>query len=190
VCIVPQGVKKTSGIAANLLWDTVNYVLGTVSAAKSKTLQSSPAKLDKEHERAQQAHAAFIQRIRETFPDPTVDAGIQAVLNFLETGDFQTVYQHHLWQEVSESTGVISFQLQGDTELVCERPTVRNAVTRQQADGTLAERCMVTGELDVIERLHPVIKGVWGRRVQVPISFPITWTPSIRMARSSVSMHR
>ena len=26
--LVPQGVKKTSGVAANLLWDTVEYVLG------------------------------------------------------------------------------------------------------------------------------------------------------------------
>ena len=25
---VPQGVKKTSGVAANLLWDTLEYVLG------------------------------------------------------------------------------------------------------------------------------------------------------------------
>lgn len=31
---VPQGVKKTSGVAANLLWDNAEYVLGIPDANK------------------------------------------------------------------------------------------------------------------------------------------------------------
>ena len=32
--LVPQAVKKTSGIAANLLWDNLEYVLGIVLKSK------------------------------------------------------------------------------------------------------------------------------------------------------------
>jgi CRISPR-associated protein Csd1 len=32
--LVPQGVKKTSGVAANLLWDTAEYVLGIDTKGK------------------------------------------------------------------------------------------------------------------------------------------------------------
>ena len=31
---VPQGVKKTSGVAANLLWDSMEYVLGVDTRGK------------------------------------------------------------------------------------------------------------------------------------------------------------
>ena len=48
--IVPQGVKKTSGVAANLLWDNAEYVLGLVITGKP--------------ERVIQQHEAFIKRIK------------------------------------------------------------------------------------------------------------------------------
>jgi CRISPR-associated protein Csd1 len=34
--LVPQGVKKTSGVAANLLWDSAAYVIGLDKARKGK----------------------------------------------------------------------------------------------------------------------------------------------------------
>lgn len=161
VFIVPQGEKKTSGILANLLWDSIDYVLGVVSAAKAETL--NVVKLDKEKNRAREKHAAFIYRIKDTFPEPETDAGIQAVLTFLEQGDFQSLYAHPLWEEVNKSTANLSFRLQNDTELVCQREAVRRAITEQPADGKgHRQRCLVSGEADAIARLHPPIKGVWG----------------------------
>jgi hypothetical protein len=38
---VPQGVKKTSGVAANLLWDAAEYVLGIDTRGKPRGLLSS-----------------------------------------------------------------------------------------------------------------------------------------------------
>ncbi|WP_449425140.1 type I-C CRISPR-associated protein Cas8c/Csd1, partial [Rhodanobacter lindaniclasticus] len=32
--LVPQGIKKTSGVAANLLWDNAEYVLGVPDGKK------------------------------------------------------------------------------------------------------------------------------------------------------------
>ena len=46
---VPMGVKKTSGVAANLLWDTLEYVLGVDTKGKP--------------ERVAEQHAAFRARI-------------------------------------------------------------------------------------------------------------------------------
>src|SRR5882724_2662453 len=37
--LVPQAVKKTSGVAANLLWDTAEYALGASAKAKPERLQ-------------------------------------------------------------------------------------------------------------------------------------------------------
>ena len=46
---VPKGVKRSSGVAANLLWDTAEYALGIDTKGKP--------------ERAAEQHAAFRQRI-------------------------------------------------------------------------------------------------------------------------------
>ncbi len=43
--VVPQGVKRTSGVAANLLWDGLGYVLGVVSEARAAKLDA--ARLEK-----------------------------------------------------------------------------------------------------------------------------------------------
>jgi CRISPR-associated protein Csd1 len=51
--LVPQGVKKTSGVAANLLWDSAEYVLGVDTRGKP--------------ERVAEQHAAFVQRFAESF---------------------------------------------------------------------------------------------------------------------------
>lgn len=161
VFTVPQGEKKTSGVLANLLWDSIDYVLGVVSGAKAEKLDA--AKLDKENKRAREKHAAFIQRIKDTFPEAGVDQGIKSVLSFLEKEDFQPLYVHPLWGEINKSVGNLSFRLQNDTELVCQREAVRNAATERPInDKDQRYRCLINGEVGTIARLHPPIKGVWG----------------------------
>ena len=41
--LVPQGVKKTSGVAANLLWDNAEYVLGIDTKGKSERVKEQQA---------------------------------------------------------------------------------------------------------------------------------------------------
>jgi len=56
---------------------------------------------------------------------------------------------------------VMTFRLNGDFELVCQRLSIRGVL-----DGThsVAEEitCSISGEKDSFERLHTSIKGVWG----------------------------
>ena len=67
--LVPQGVKKTSGVAANLLWDNAAYVLGVDTKGKPK--------------RVEEQRQAFIAKIESLSTAARNDIGVQAVLNFL-----------------------------------------------------------------------------------------------------------
>lgn len=150
---VPQGVKKTSGVAANLLWDTLEYVLGVDTKGKP--------------ERVAEQHAAFVQRIALLPAAAQADAGIQAVRRFLEREDKaqQLVQLQSLpaWAELLETNPVLSFRLHGDLDLVCQRRAVVQAALNVPADADERQAmCLVTGEFAPVERLHTAIKGVWG----------------------------
>ena len=154
--IVPKAVKKTSGIAANLLWDVPAYVFGIPKPDAKK----DEAALKK---RAIEQHQDFIKNLKEAFPNTEFDPAIRAVLSFLEKNDFGPVYSHLLWKEISESGSLLSFQLEGDTCLVCERPTVTGAIKNKTTDESGCKSiCLVTGQEDVPAILHTAIKGVWG----------------------------
>ena len=146
--LVPQTVKRSSGVAANLLWDNPGYVFGVDAKGKP--------------ERAREQHSAFIAAICERFLLPT-DVAIQSVLAFLERGDFERVFADPLWPEILESGANLTFRLEGDAYPVCERETVVASLSSGGAGNTAASGlCLVSGEADELERLHPSIKGVWG----------------------------
>lgn len=145
--LVPQTVKRSSGVAANLLWDHPGYVFGVDDKGKP--------------ERVREQHLAFLDAIRSRFATSD-DAGIQAVLSFLEHGNFEAVFLHPLWSEIQETGANLTFRLEGDSEPVCERPAVATALSMSDADSEKTSLCLVSGEEDVIERLHPSVKGVWG----------------------------
>ena len=146
---VPQGVKKTSGVAANLLWDNLEYVLGVDTKGKP--------------ERVVDQHAQFVTRIKALPASVQEDAGIQAVLAFLENLDVAQLQAQPAWAQALESNAVMSFRLHGDVDLVCQRPAVVNAALNvaADADDRLA-MCLVTGNDAPVQRLHTSIKGVWG----------------------------
>lgn len=145
--LVPQGVKKTSGVAANLLWDTAEYVLGVDTRGKP--------------ERVAEQHAAFQARI-ESLPEAArEDVGIRAVMAFLDGFQPEALNGLPVWDEIMASNPLMTFRLHGDLDLVCQRPAVVAAHAGQnddEPDGI----CLVSGEAASIERLHPAIKGVWG----------------------------
>lgn len=145
--LVPQGVKKTSGVAANLLWDTAEYVLGVDTKGKP--------------ERVAEQHAAFVQRIAALPAEAQTDSGVRAVLAFLDRVPRDKLARHCAWETLRTENPNITFRLHGDTELVCQRPTVAGNALRDGDDESRA-LCLVTGESAPMERLHAAIKGVWG----------------------------
>lgn len=124
VFMVPKGIKRASNIAVNLLWDNPAYVVGCPKADKNKDF-------DALLKRAKQQHAAFITIIRETFPSQP-DDGIQAVLAFLERGDYSRLLSHPSWKEVEDIGANLTFQLTGDIELVCQRSGVLSIINKPE----------------------------------------------------------
>lgn len=152
---VPKAVKKTSGIAANLLWDTPSYVLGKPKPDTKK----DPERL---LSRAREQHQAFVDRVRAIYRQIGTDVGVRAVVAFLEQRDWGKLLSHPFWSEIEETGALISFQLEGDRCLVCERPSVAQAISQESEGEGSQGVCLITGESDAPVRLHTAIKGVWG----------------------------
>lgn len=147
---VPMGIKKTSGVAANLLWDTLEYVLGVDTKGKP--------------ERVAEQHAAFRARMAALPEAVRQDAGIQAVLRFLDRMDLAQLERQPAWSDALESNAVMSFRLQGDMDLVCQRPAVVHAALNATTDDDAPQAmCLVTGEQAPVERLHTSIRGVFDK---------------------------
>lgn len=144
---VPQGVKKTSGVAANLLWDNAEYVLGLDTKGKP--------------ERVKEQQTAFLDKIRVLNLAAT-DKGIAAVIQFLESLNLAAIQQNPLWDEIEKTNPNLSFRLQGQTALVCQSRAVQAAIANGESEASAKAICLITGEHAEIERLHPSIKGVRG----------------------------
>ncbi len=150
---VPQGVKKTSGVAANLLWDTAEYVLGLDTKGK--------------HERVAEQAAAFLKRVDELAQAAPDDAGLTAVQQFLAHDPLTQAGAFPQWAEIAESNPVLSLRLKDDTDLICQRPAVIAAysadIAALDADSAgPSSVCLITGESTEPTRLHSAVKGVWG----------------------------
>lgn len=150
--LVPQGVKRASGVAANLLWDTAEYVLGLDTRGKP--------------ERVVQQTAAFRLRIDALALLAPDDAGLEAVQHFLANEPLVAVQADPLWEEIAEGNPLLTFRLAGDLDLVCQRPAVVSAIlsgaSESAGEGGYRLQCLVTGQLSEPERLHSAVKGVWG----------------------------
>lgn len=146
--LVPATVKRSSGVAANLLWDTAEYVLGVDARGKP--------------ERVVEQQAAFRARI-DMLPEAAAALpGVAAVRDYLGAIDLAALAADPLWPQILEANPVLSFRLQGEIELVCQHPAIAFATATRYGDEAAAAICLVSGEKAPAERTHAAIKGVWG----------------------------
>lgn len=149
--LVPQSVKKTSGVAANLLWDSAEYVLGLDTKGK-------PGRI------AEQV-AAFRQRVDALERVAPGDAGLVAVQRFLAGEPLLAAQTMPYWDEIAASNPYLTFRLTSDADLVCQRNAVMSALRTldlPEASPDGAMTCLITGAVAQPERLHIAIKNVWG----------------------------
>ena len=153
--LVPQSVKKTSGVAANLLWETAEYVLGL-------DRKGNP-------ERSKLQRDAFVQRIESLPINAKKDEGLVALLGFLSNAESVSNIEQKFperFAEFKEINPVVSFRLVGEPNLIAERPLIQASIGAsdglEDASTALPGFCLVSGNEDKIERLHTSIKGVWG----------------------------
>ncbi len=159
---IPQGAKKSVNVAANLLWGNAEYVFGLPDSKKLGEQQSKGKELEYEA-RLKEMRGAFIEEIASLPPPCQTDPGIQAVLKFCEQPNFTDLSRFsEIWKDLQGSNQNITFRLQGDTDLVCQRRVVIEAVSKFVTAAADSGFCLITGDSDEVERLHPTIKGVWG----------------------------
>jgi CRISPR-associated protein Csd1 len=146
--VVPQAVKRTSGIAANFLWDNTGYVLGADDKGKP--------------ERAALTFDAF-KSLQHHIGSGVKDKGMKAVLAFLDTWNQDGASNLPLWQEMAGKNVV--FKLDGDNQFIHDRPAVKSAWLDhfKASESEIKGRCLISGRSEVpISRLHAPIKGVLG----------------------------
>lgn len=149
--LVPQPVKRSSGVAANFLCDTSSYLLGADSKGK-------PA-------RAAECFAAAAALHRQ-FLNGTQGAAARAILAFFDRWDPVVAPEHPAlkrdWPEICKGGNLI-FWYKGHP--VTEEPEIQKRWQQTQSQApadTPQGLCLVTGSHVPLARLHPNIKGIAG----------------------------
>lgn len=152
---VPRRVERSSGIRANLLCDTSSYIFGIDA-------KGNPQRAVDCFEAMREKNTGFLQ---------TVDSdAARAVLGFFKRWNLEKAKEHPVIKAHEDSIfsgGNLAFSVEG-RELLGD-DAIRRAVDRFEAEAgnnvdedTIEMRCLVTGEIAPIARLHPKIKGVLG----------------------------
>ncbi|HET9033417.1 MAG TPA: type I-C CRISPR-associated protein Cas8c/Csd1 [Dokdonella sp.] len=157
--LVPEEKERSGPRAyetANLLWDHYGYALNFPKSDRQQDV-----------EMAHKQFTAFRKCVDQALHSLPEEIGLQAVAAFLDSDEqIQRVRADLRWDECSRIPGCnISFRLDGDVELVCQRPRIAELVAEgtdlgpqdDEFDGaasTVHAFCAVTGEIDQIARLH------------------------------------
>ncbi|MCW5590287.1 MAG: type I-C CRISPR-associated protein Cas8c/Csd1 [Legionellales bacterium] len=140
--LVPQSVKRTAGIKANLLWDNAKYLLGLSVETNEQVVK---------------CHQAFINRIIEF--NINDDEAICAILNFLKNDPIEKIKLVENFSEIEETNPFMAIRLSGDLDLVCQKKMIIDKIIQAPSDKDLGI-CLITGDIAPIANLHPSIKGV------------------------------
>ena len=163
---VPAPVKRTVGIAPNLLWDKTAYTLGRTAGEGRRTADE---------------HAAF-KRATLALIGESDDAGLLALRRFLERWEPHRFDAEPFKPDMLDGNFV--FRLEGELGFIHDRPAARALLRRAPpAEGDAADFCLVTGMAGPPRRLHPAIKGVPG--AQVAGASLVSFTTSAPSAPSS-----
>ncbi|ULA58348.1 MAG: Type I-C CRISPR-associated protein Cas8c/Csd1 [Nitrospira sp.] len=160
--LLPQAAKKSVNVAANMLWGNAEYVLGLPDEKKLADRKGKGKEGDY-GDRLKDMHTAFVDAIKALPKGVQADEGVRAVLKFIDqTKPADLERFGEIWKEIRSTNPNMTFRLQGDLELVCQRPSVINALNEATSEKGGDGICLLTGQKVKIERLHPLIKGVWG----------------------------
>lgn len=149
--MVPEQVKRSAGIAANLLCDNATYLLGLDGKGK-------PDRALRCFGDARRKHLELLADVDST--------AATAVRLFFETWDAEHAAEHPQVAKAGEpllAGGNLVFFVEGKEAL--SDAAVRAAWDRhcsKPSDDAVEMVCLVTGRKDSIARLHPAIKGVAG----------------------------
>ena len=149
--MVPEQVKRTVGVAANLLCDNATYLLGIDAKGK-------PERARQCFEAARERHLAFLQGVGSP--------SAAAIRRFFETWNPEDALSRVAVTDAGEALlagGNLVFRVDGKNAL--DDPAIRSAwekACEKPSEGAAVMTCLVSGKQAPIARLHPAIKGVVG----------------------------
>ena len=146
---LPAAVKRSSKVTPNFLWDNCAYILGIDSKGK-------PERARKCFDACREHHHALLDNI----PSPTAEA----ILRFFDSWNPEEAQDDFRLADCIDDLmkgANLLFRVNG-TDAQCD-PLIRDAWNQHynSADG-IRMQCLVSGQTDVIEAVHPAIKGVAG----------------------------
>lgn len=153
--IVPSSFKRPgTGVNPFFLWDKTSYVLGVG---------------DDNSSRIADMHASF-RALHEHWLASTEEPCLRALLLFLRrwSPELFTNFSGHVQKGLLGANVV--FRLDGQLQYVHESQEAKRLRARMLAeDDAKIGRCLVTGEMAPIERIHPAIKGMPGDKAETSI---------------------
>ena len=143
--LVPKAVNRSGfKIAATFLWDTVEYALGITCKSKEELVIKK--------------HQAFLEKLKEH----SDIQGIAAILKFLHNPNREKLLENfESWKDAKKDNSFLSFRINGHSEPVFRETDIIKLINENTADsGDEKIRCLVTGNIASLARLHTDIKGV------------------------------
>lgn len=154
--VVPEQVKRSSGVSANFLCDNSSYLLGIDAKGK-------PERSEKCFAAARELHCDILREADSVCA--------RALRLFFETWDVASAREHPAVVAAGDELlagGNIVFAVThgGSSESVLDDGEIVEAWDKRSAhsdsDDSPVMCCLVTGEKGPIARLHPIIQGVYG----------------------------
>lgn len=158
--IMPEQRERSGSKAwqtTNFLWDHYGYVFGW---PKSES--------EKDKEMARKQHETFVAEVKKLYATCPEDAEVGAVCRFIESGNFDAVFNHPSWKDCVKIPGCnLTFQVEGQVKLVCQSESLKGFIAsgagasvkeEEDEDGSLPDIegfCLVTGQVGPVARLHP-----------------------------------
>ncbi len=149
--VVPEQIKKTSGVASNFLCENASYAFAIPT-------KGNPEKARKEFEEFKRFHENLLANIcsEET----------EGFKKFLARWNSDGALEHPVLANKIEDllTSNIIFKRDGSNRYIHQASDVRRAwgAHKESNSSPVTEQCLISGEVKPIARLHPSIKGVAG----------------------------
>ncbi|MCF0203159.1 MAG: type I-C CRISPR-associated protein Cas8c/Csd1 [Bacteroidaceae bacterium] len=130
--------SRSSGIKPYVFYDNMEYVFGHPKDDNKNTVAKAPL-----------TFKAFVQKCNDMHEKYAGSKAFSAVCAFYAQDEYKKVCEDALWNEMTGKIGaVISFLIQGETEIVASAKELENETKLQvESDHTLKlPVCLVTGE--------------------------------------------
>jgi CRISPR-associated protein Csd1 len=150
--LVPRSKPRCGSLSYEttfLLWDHIGYVLQHPN-----------------DERAINQHATWLDSLKQLPQELLADENVSAIQKFYDCGGINAVKSHPRWQEcIKIASCNITFKILGEKLPIPCCAAVANHIRQKNKtgfsggenkshEGKIASRCMVTGEVDEIVRVH------------------------------------